>query len=90
VNAAEIRDLLDARSSRARAKALLIELVKVPSPQTGRFEDEPLLKAFIATAVEPRLRAMGVSDIRYDTSPTSISTWPRSSAPPIARASMQS
>jgi acetylornithine deacetylase/succinyl-diaminopimelate desuccinylase-like protein len=63
---AEIKALVDARISRARAKELLIELVKVPSPQTALLEDEPLLKAFIRTAVEPRLRAMGFADIRYD------------------------
>jgi acetylornithine deacetylase/succinyl-diaminopimelate desuccinylase-like protein len=66
MNAVEIKELLDARISRARAKELLIELVKVPSPQTALLEDEPLLKAFIKTAVEPRLRAMGFADIRYD------------------------
>jgi acetylornithine deacetylase/succinyl-diaminopimelate desuccinylase-like protein len=62
----DIKTLLDARISRARAKELLIELVKVPSPQTELLEDEPLLKAFIKTAIEPRLRAMGFADIRYD------------------------
>ena len=62
----DIKALLDARISRARAKELLIELVKVPSPQTELLEDEPLLKAFIRTAVEPRLRAMGFADTRYD------------------------
>src|SRR3954467_8966482 len=63
---AEIKKLLDARISRERAKELLIELVKVPSPQTELLEEEPLLKAFIRTAIEPRLRAMGFPDIRYD------------------------
>ena len=63
---ADIKTLLDARISRARAKELLIELVKVPSPQTELLEDEPLLKAFIKTAIEPRLLAMGFADIRYD------------------------
>jgi acetylornithine deacetylase/succinyl-diaminopimelate desuccinylase-like protein len=62
----DIKTLLDARISSARAKELLIELVKVPSPQTELLEDEPLLKAFIKTAIEPRLRAMGFADIRYD------------------------
>lgn len=62
----EIKTLLDARISRARAKELLIELVKVPSPQTELLEEEPLLKQFIRTAVEPRLRAMGFADVRYD------------------------
>jgi acetylornithine deacetylase/succinyl-diaminopimelate desuccinylase-like protein len=66
MNDAEIKKLLDARISRERAKELLIELVKVPSPQTELLEDEPLLKAFIKTAIEPRLRAMGFADIRYD------------------------
>lgn len=63
---AAIKTLLDARISRDRAEALLIDLVKVPSPQTELLEDEPLLKEFIRTAIEPRLRAMGISDVRYD------------------------
>ena len=62
----EIRALLEARLSRERAKQLLIELVKVPSPQTELLEDEPLLKEFVKAAIEPRLRAMGFLDIRYD------------------------
>jgi hypothetical protein len=56
VNDADIKTLLDARISRARAKELLIALVKVPSPQTELLEDEPLLKVFITSAIEPRLR----------------------------------
>jgi acetylornithine deacetylase/succinyl-diaminopimelate desuccinylase-like protein len=63
---AEIKKLLDERISRERAKEFLIELVKVPSPQTELLEDEPLLKTFIKTAVEPRLRTMGFAHIRYD------------------------
>jgi acetylornithine deacetylase/succinyl-diaminopimelate desuccinylase-like protein len=66
VNDADIKTLLDARISRARAKELLIALVKVPSPQTELLEDEPLLKGFITSAIEPRLRTMGFTDIRYD------------------------
>ena len=66
MNDAEIKTLLDARLSRERAKSLLIELVRVPSPQTALLEAEPLLKAFITTAIEPRLRAMGFADIEYD------------------------
>jgi acetylornithine deacetylase/succinyl-diaminopimelate desuccinylase-like protein len=62
----EIKKLLDEGISRERAKELLIELVKVPSPQTELLEDEPLLKAFIKAAIEPRLRAMGFADIRCD------------------------
>jgi hypothetical protein len=66
MNDAEIKALLEPRVSRARAKELLIALVKVPSPQTERLEDEPLLKAFITSAIEPRLRTMGFVDIRHD------------------------
>src|SRR5215468_4775432 len=64
---ADIKKLLDAKLSRERCKELLIELVKVPSPQTELLEDEPLLKEFIKRAIEPRLRAMGFADVRYDT-----------------------
>lgn len=49
-----------------RCKQLFVELVKVPSPQTELMENEPLLKRFITSEVEPRLRGMGISDIRYD------------------------
>ena len=72
---ADIKTLLDARISRERAKELLIELVKVPSPQTELLEEEPLLKAFIKTAIEPRLRAMGFADIRYDAMGNLIATY---------------
>ena len=40
MQAAEIKKILDARLSRERAKELLIELVKVPSPQTELLESE--------------------------------------------------
>ena len=66
MNEADIKALLDQRLSRERAKELLIDLVKVPSPQTALLEEEPLLKEFIRVAIEPRLRAMGVADVRYD------------------------
>ena len=71
----EIKKPLDARISRERAKELLIELVKVPSPQTELLEDEPLLKTFIVTAVEPRLRTMGFADIWYDGMGNLIATY---------------
>ena len=66
MNEADIKALLDQRLSRERAKELLIDLVKVPSPQTALLEEEPLLKQFIRVAIEPRLRAMGFADVRYD------------------------
>ena len=49
-----------------RAKALMIELARVPSPLTGLFEAEPQLRSFIDEAIEPRLREMGVTDVRRD------------------------
>ena len=49
-----------------RCGSLLAELVRVPSPQTALMEAEPLLGEFIRSAIEPRLRAMGISEIGYD------------------------
>jgi acetylornithine deacetylase/succinyl-diaminopimelate desuccinylase-like protein len=56
---------LNARITPERCKQVLIDIVRVPSPQTELYEAEPLLKDFIAIAVEPRLRAMGFR-IRHD------------------------
>jgi acetylornithine deacetylase/succinyl-diaminopimelate desuccinylase-like protein len=75
MDAAAIKALLDARISRVRAKELLIDLVRVPSPQTELLEAEPLLKEFIRSAIEPRLRAMGFSDVRYDQMGNLIATY---------------
>ncbi len=58
-----------------KSRQLLVDLVRVPSPQTARMEAEPLLRRFIETAVEPRLRAMGFADIRYDSMGNLISTF---------------
>jgi acetylornithine deacetylase/succinyl-diaminopimelate desuccinylase-like protein len=55
-----------ARITADRAKALMVELARVPSPQTELLEAEPKLRAFIDAAVEPRLRAMGITDIVRD------------------------
>ena len=71
----DIKDTLEARISKERAKELLVELVKVPSPQTDKFEAEPLLSEFIRKAVEPRLREMGIDDIRYDGMNNLIATY---------------
>ena len=75
MNEVEIKALLEPRISRQRAKELLIALVKVPSPQTELLEDEPLLKAFIASAIEPRLRSMGFAEISYDAMGNLIATY---------------
>jgi acetylornithine deacetylase/succinyl-diaminopimelate desuccinylase-like protein len=71
----DIKALLERRISCERAKDLLVALVKVPSPQTELLEDEPLLKVFITSAIEPRLRTMGFSDIRYDPMSNLIATY---------------
>lgn len=47
-------------------KALMVALAKVPSPLTPLMEAEPQLRALIDNAVEPRLRDMGITDIRRD------------------------
>lgn len=75
MEASDIKKLLDAKLSRERAKELLIELVKVPSPQTDLLEEEPQLKEFIKKAIEPRLRTMGFADIRYDAMGNLIATY---------------
>src|SRR5712691_3392447 len=75
MNETDIKALLDGRISRERAKELLIALVKVPSPQTALLEEEPLLKAFIRSAIEPRLRTMGFADIRYDAMGNLVATY---------------
>jgi len=49
-----------------RCRQLLVDLVRVPSPLTDLLEAEPQLGVFIRTAVEPRLREMGIEAIRYD------------------------
>jgi acetylornithine deacetylase len=75
MNDVDIKALLERQISPQRAKDLLVALVKVPSPQTELLEDEPLLKAFITSAIEPRLRTMGFSDIRYDPMGNLIATY---------------
>jgi acetylornithine deacetylase/succinyl-diaminopimelate desuccinylase-like protein len=49
-----------------RAKTLMIDLARVPSPLTPLLEAEPKLRKFIDVAVEPRLREIGITDIRRD------------------------
>ena len=48
------------------ARALMIELARVPSPLTELLEAEPKLREFIDIAVERRLRDMGLTDIHRD------------------------
>lgn len=70
-----IQEIIERGISTERAKELLVALVRVPSPQTDKFEAEPLLADFIRTAVEPRLRAAGLEDIRYDAMNNLIATY---------------
>jgi len=51
---------------RARARDLFQALVQVPSPQTALHEAEPKLREFIATALVPRMRALGFETFRQD------------------------
>lgn len=57
---------LEPHLSRERCIQQFVDLLRVPSPQTQLLEREPALRRFIETAVEPRLRQMGISDCRYD------------------------
>ena len=55
------------RITAERIKSVMIELAQIPSPLTQRLEAEPQLRFFIDTAIEPRLRDIGFTDIRRDT-----------------------
>jgi acetylornithine deacetylase/succinyl-diaminopimelate desuccinylase-like protein len=66
VNADRIAAALTPHLSQAAVRELMVELARVPSPQTDLYEDEPLLREFIRTAVAPRVAAMGFKDIRFD------------------------
>src|SRR4029079_17549938 len=59
-------DTVLAEITAERAKALMIELARVPSPLTPLLEAEPKLREFIDSAVELRLREMGCTDIHHD------------------------
>ncbi len=61
-----LKQRLEAKLSRETCKQLLVDLLRVPSPQTALLEAEPQLKRFIETAVEPRLRRLQPQSCRYD------------------------
>jgi acetylornithine deacetylase/succinyl-diaminopimelate desuccinylase-like protein len=56
-------------------KSVMIELARIPSPLTELLEAEPQLRLFIDTAVEPRLRRLGIKDIRRDRMGNLLATW---------------
>ena len=65
------------RIAASRIKSVMVELARVPSPLTALFEAEPQLRAFIDAAVEPRLRSLGITDIRRDPMGNLAATWGR-------------
>ena len=66
INPERIASLLAPHLSQTAVRTLMVELAKVPSPQTELFEAEPLLRTFIQTAVAPRVKAMGFKDVKFD------------------------
>ena len=65
------------RIAASRIQSVMVELARVPSPLTELFEAEPQLRAFIDTAVEPRLRSLGIADVRRDAMGNLAATWGR-------------
>ena len=65
------------RITAGRIKSTLIELARIPSPLTELLEAEPQLRRFIDTAVEPRLRQIGITAIRRDRMGNLLATWGR-------------
>ena len=66
-----------------RIKSVLIELARIPSPLTELFEAEPQLRQFIDTAVAPRLRHIGITDIRRDPMGNLLATWSQRNRPRV-------
>src|SRR4029079_14655986 len=67
-------DTVLAEITAERAKALMIELARVPSPLTPLLEPEPKLREFIDVAVVSRLREMGITDVRRDSMGSLLAT----------------
>jgi acetylornithine deacetylase len=60
-----------------RIKSVMIALARIPSPLTELLEAEPRLRQFIDAAVEPRLRQLGITDIRRDRMGNLLANWGR-------------
>jgi acetylornithine deacetylase/succinyl-diaminopimelate desuccinylase-like protein len=60
-----------------RIKSVMIALARIPSPLTELLEAEPRLRQFIDTAVEPRLRQLGITEIRRDRMGNLLANWGR-------------
>jgi acetylornithine deacetylase/succinyl-diaminopimelate desuccinylase-like protein len=63
------------RITAERVRSVMVELACIPSPLTELLESEPKLRAFIDAAVEPRLRQLGMTDIRRDSMGNLLATW---------------
>ena len=66
MDVSDVKARIEGSVDREAVKALMIDLVAVPSPQTELMEAEPEILSFIREAVEPRLCDIGIDDIRYD------------------------
>lgn len=56
----EARDLAVKHLPEGFVEGLLAELVRIPTPQTARFEEEPQIQAFVRDWARPRLAALGL------------------------------
>ncbi len=82
MNPDQIASTLGPHLSQNTVRSLMVELARVPSPQTELFEAEPLLRTFIKTAVAPRVEVMGFKDIRFDGMGNLIATYGANSPAP--------
>jgi len=53
-------------ASEQRVQDLLVDLVRIPSPLTDLQEAEPQLRAFIGSAVAPRMAPLGATSVQRD------------------------
>jgi acetylornithine deacetylase/succinyl-diaminopimelate desuccinylase-like protein len=60
-----------------RIKSVMIAVARIPSPLTELLEAEPALRRFIDAAVDPRLRQLGITDIRRDRMGNLLANWGR-------------
>lgn len=62
----EARDLVAKHLPGELPARLLAELVRIPTPQTARFEAEPLIQVFVRDWAQPRVAALGLGTPRLD------------------------
>jgi len=66
MDANQARELVGANLPPDFTTGLLAELVRIPTPQTARFEAEPLIQEFVRDWARPRLSALGLGTPRLD------------------------